>query len=231
MSTGWRRDGKPAALGKSRTDVTRESLPIFVFFFFKKLFVRATLKLRNRSKILEGLLSWLFFKSMDCSLPGSSVHLILQARILEWVQFSSIQSLSHVWLFATPWTAAHQASLSIISSWSLLKLMSIELVMPSNHLTLCCPLLSQSFPASGSFQMSQFFASGGQNIGVSASASVLPMNIQYWFPLGWTGWSSLPSKGFSKVFSNITVQRYQFCGAQPFLLSSYLIHAWLLEKP
>ena len=99
---------------------------------------------------------------------------------------SSVQSLSRAWLFATPWTTAHQASLSISSSQSLLKLMSIELVTPSNHLILCCPFSScpQSFPASGSFPSSQFFASGGQSIGASASASVLPMNIQDWFPLG-----------------------------------------------
>ena len=71
----------------------------------------------------------------------------------------------------------------------------------------------QSFPASGSFQMSQFFASGGQSIGVSASASVLPMNIQDWFPLGWTGWISLLSKGLSRAFSNTTVQKHQFFGA------------------
>ena len=81
--------------------------------------------------------------------------------------------------------------------------------MPSNHLILCCPLLllPSIFPASGSFQMSQLFESGGQRIGVSASTSVLPMNIQDWFPLGWTGWISLQSKGLSRVFSNTTVQR------------------------
>ena len=72
----------------------------------------------------------------------------------------------------------------------------------------------QSFPASGSFQMSQFLPSGGWIIGVIASASVLPMNIQDWSPLGWTGWISLPSKGFSRVFSNTTVQKHQFFGAQ-----------------
>ena len=72
----------------------------------------------------------------------------------------------------------------------------------------------QSFPASGSFQMSQFFISGGQSIAVSAAISVLPMNIQDWFPLGWTGWISLQSKGLSRVFSNITVQKHQFFGAQ-----------------
>ena len=124
--------------------------------------------------------------------------------------FSSVQcsSVSHVWLFATPWTEAHQASLSITNSQSLLKLMSIKSVMPSNHLILCCPLLFciPSFSASGSFQMSQFFTSGGRSIEVSASASVFPMNIQDWFPLGWTGWISLQSKGLSRVFSNTTVQ-------------------------
>ena len=72
----------------------------------------------------------------------------------------------------------------------------------------------QSFPTSGTFQMSQFFASGGQSIGASASASVLPMNIENWFPLGWTGWISLQSKGLSRVFSNTTVQKHQFFGAQ-----------------
>ena len=123
------------------------------------------------------------------------------------VQFSSFQSLSHVQLFATPWTAAFQASLSITNSWSLPKLMSIESVMPSNHLILCHSLLllPSIFP-SESFQMSQFFTSGGQTIGVSVSTSVLPMNIQDQFPLGWTGWISLQSKGLSRVFSNTTVQ-------------------------
>ena len=94
------------------------------------------------------------------------------------VQFSSVQSHSHVWLFVTPWTAAQQASLSITNTHNLLKLISIELVMLSNHLILCHPFsCPQSFPASGSFQMGQFFASGGQSIGVSDSASVFPMNI------------------------------------------------------
>ena len=99
-------------------------------------------------------------------------------------QFSSVQSLNRVRLFVTPWTTACQTSLSITNSRSLLKLMSIELVMPSSHLILFCTLLLPSiFPASGSFQMSWFFTSGGQSIGVSASTSVLPMNIQGWFPL------------------------------------------------
>ena len=127
-----------------------------------------------------------------------------------FISISSVQLLSHVWLFVIPWTARHQASLSITNSQSLLKLMSIESVMPSNHLILCCPRRGhlQSFPASGSFLESQFFASGGQSIGVWAS--VLPMNIQDSFPLGWTSWISLLSKGFSRVFSNTTVQNHQF---------------------
>ena len=125
---------------------------------------------------------------------------------------SSVQSLSRVQLFATPWIAARQVSLSITNSRSSPKLMSIESVMPSSHLILCHPLSSclQSFPASGSFPMSQFFTSGGQSIGVSALTSVLPMSIQDWFPLGWTGWISSQSKGLSRVFSNTTVQKYQF---------------------
>ena len=100
-----------------------------------------------------------------------------------------------------------------ISSWSLPRLMSIESVMPSNNLI---PFSScfQPFPASGSFQMSQLFTSGGPSIGVSASTSVLPMNIQDWFPLGWTGWISLQSKGLSRVFSNTTVQKHQFFRTQ-----------------
>ena len=148
---------------------------------------------------------------------------------------SSVQSLSLVWLFATPWTEARLASLSITTSQSLLKHMSIELVMPSNHLILCrCPPFSsclQSFPASGSFPMRQFFASGGQSIGASASASVLSMNIQDWFPLGLTSWISLQSKGRSRVFSTTTVQKHQFFSTQLSLLSNSHIHTWLLEKP
>ena len=130
-------------------------------------------------------------------------------------QFTSVQSLSRVQLFATPWTAALQASLSITNSWSLTNSCPLSQwcdptisssVIPFSHL--------QSFPASGSFQMSQFFTSGGQSIGVSALTSVLPMNIQNWFILGWSGWISLQSKGLSRVFSNTTVQKHQFFSAQ-----------------
>ena len=114
-----------------------------------------------------------------------------------------------------------EASLSITNSRSLLKLKSIELVMPSNHLI---PFSShpQYSPASGSFQMSQFFQSGGQSIGVSASASALAMNIQDWFLLGWTGWISLQSKGLSRVLSSTTIWKHQFFGAQPFYSPTFL---------
>ena len=90
-----------------------------------------------------------------------------------------------------------------------------------------CP---QSFPASVSFPMSQFFTSGGQSIGASPSASVLPMNIWDWYPLGWNGWISLLSKGLSRIFSNTTVQKHQFFGTQLSLSNSH-IHIWPLEKP
>ena len=89
----------------------------------------------------------------------------------------------------------------------------------------------QSFPTSESFQMSQFFTSGGQSTGASASASVLPVNTQDWSPLGWTGWISLQSKELSRVFSNTTVQKHQFFGTQLSLWSNFHIHTWLLEKP
>ena len=151
--------------------------------------------------------------------PGSSIHGILQARILEWVaiSFSRVSSPSGdqtqtsciVGRFFTIWATGKPlqssgvcSNLCPLSWWC--------------HLILCCPLLLflQSFPASGSFPMSQLFISGGQSIGVSASASVLPMNIQGWFSLGWTGWISLQSKGLSRVFSNTTVQKHYFFGAQ-----------------
>ena len=139
-----------------------------------------------------------------------------QLHIKAWLQsLSSVQSLSHVWLFVTPWTAVRQASLSITNFQSLLKLMSIELVMASNHLLLCRPLLLTSiFPSIRVFPVSQFFTSGGQSIGVSASASVLPLNVQDWYSVGWTGLISLQSKGLSSVFSNTTVWKHQFFSAQ-----------------
>ena len=144
--------------------------------------------------------------------------------------FSSVQSLSCVRLFATPWIAARQASLSITNS-RLLKLMSTESVMPSSHLI----LLSPSPPAPNPSQHQGLFqwvnsAWGGQSIGVSASASILPMNTQDWSPLGWTGWISLQSKGLSRVFSNTIVQKHQFFSAQLSSQSSSHIQTWPLEK-
>jgi len=195
---------------------------------------------------------------MDYNPPGSSVHGILQARILEWVatpssrgsspprdppcissdsstgrqilypwatweleftfqhrrhKFSSVQ-FSHSVVFDSLWpheSQHSQASLSITNSQSSPKLMCIELVMPSSHLILCRPLLLlPPIPsASESFPMSQLFTSGGQSIGASASASILPKNTQDWSPLERTGWISLQSKGLRRVFSNTTVQKHQ----------------------
>ena len=119
--------------------------------------------------------------------------------------FISVQSSrSVVSDFDTPWTTAHQASLAITNSRSLLKFMSTESVMPSNHLILCLPLLlpPSVFPSIGVFSNNQLFASGVQSIGVSDSASVLPMNIQNWFPLGWTGWISLTLKSLLQHHSS-----------------------------
>ena len=198
--------------------------------------------------------------------PNTHTTVCIHACIcVSTISMCSVQSLSQVRFFATPWTAAHQASLSITNSPSLLKLMSIKSdmciqfscsvvseflwphglqharppcplptpwVYPNScplswwcHPTISSPVVPfsscpQSFPASESFPISQLLASGGQSIGVSASTSVLPMNAQDWYPLGWTGWISLQSKGLSRVFSNTTVQKHQYFGAQLSLQSS-----------
>ena len=129
----------------------------------------------------------------------------------------------------TPWTAACQASLSFTISWNLLKLMSIESVMPFKHLILCHPLLllPSMFPSIRVFSNESALVSGGQSIGASASPSVLPMNR---FPLALTD-LILQSKGLSRVFSSTTVGKHQFFGAQPSLWSNTYIHTRLLEKP
>ena len=131
------------------------------------------------------------------------------------VQFSSVQSLSRVRLFATPWTAAHWASLSITNSWSSPKPMSIESVMPSNHLMLCRPLLllPSIFPSVRISSNESALHIRWPNIGVSASTLVLPVNTQGWSPLEWTDWISLQSKELSRVFCNTTVQTHQFFSA------------------
>ena len=149
-----------------------------------------------------------------------------------WLQFSLVQLLSlfdslqprglqHARPPCPSPTPGVDANSHPLTQWYHPTILSSVLLF-SSHL--------QSFPASGSFQMSQLFIPGGQSIGVSASTSVLPMNIQDWFPLGWTGWISLQSKGLSRVPCTI-VQKHQFFGAQ---LSSHFnshIHTWLLEKP
>ena len=158
------------------------------------------------------------------SLNGTSVMegwnsvMELNGRMGEWR--GSVQLLSHVWLFAAPWIPARQASLSITNS------RTCSNSCPSSlgcHLTISSSVIPfsfclQSFPASGSFPMSQFFTSGDQSIEVLASASIPPMNIQDWFPSGWTSWISLLSKGLSRVFSNTTVQKHQFFGASAFFI-------------
>ena len=223
---------------------------------------------------------------MDYSPPGSSVHGLLQARILEWVAipFSKgsswprnccLQCLVHwqeftiyasieymlvpyVQIYTSMFTCLYfylcvsvQFSHSVMCG-SLLPHESQHARPPcpsstprvySNSGSLsrwCHPAISssavpfsscpQSLPASGSFPMSQLFAWCGQSIGVSASASVLPMNTQDWSPLGWTDWISLQSKGLSRVFSNTMVQKHQFFGAQLSSQSNSHIHTWPLEK-
>ena len=158
---------------------------------------------------------------------------LLSFYIYTLVRFSrSVMSDS-----TTAWTAARHVSLSITNSHSLFNGLNGSMDMSQwCHPTISSSVLPffsclQSFPASGSFPMSRFFSSGGQIIGVLTSASVLPMNIQDWFPLGWTGWISLQSKGLSRVFSNTTVQKHQFFGVQLSFQSNSHIHTWLLEKP
>ena len=148
--------------------------------------------------------------SHSLSLFHKSIRKQQTISYISSVQFSSVQLLSRVWLFATPWITARQASLSITNSRSSPRLTSIESVMPSSHLILCCPLLLLPLPASESFPMSQLFAWGGQSTGVSALASFLPKKSQGWSPSEWTGWISLQSKGLSRVFSNTTVQKHQY---------------------
>ena len=153
-------------------------------------------------------------------------------------QFSSVQSLSRVQLFETPCTAARQASLSITSSQSLLRFLSIESVMSSNHHILCHLLLlpPSIFPSIRVFSNKSVlhirwpkYWSFSFSFSFSFQISVLPMNIQDWFPLEWTAWISLQSKGLSRAFSNTRVQKHQFFGAQLFSQSKSHIHTWPLE--
>ena len=159
-----------------------------------------------------------FYRKFETDVLASLVKVLITYRL------AVVESTSHVWPFETPWTVVCQAPLLFTNSHGLLKFMSIELGMLFNHLILCCPLLLflQSFPASGFFPMSRLYASDGQSTGVSLS--VLPMNIQSWFPLRLTGLISLESKGLSRVFSNTTVQKHQFFSAQSSLWSNPHIH-------
>ena len=169
---------------------------------------------------------WMSLKKLRVELPCDPTILLLGIS-------QSVQSLSCVQLFVTPWITAHQASLSITNSW----------VHSDSHPSSqwCHPARSssvvsfsscpQSLPASESFPISQLFTWGGQRTGVSALASFLPKKSQDWPPSEWTGWISLKSKGLSRVFSNTTVQKHQFFGAQLSSQSNSHIHTWLLEKP
>ena len=146
-------------------------------------------------------------------------------------QFSSVQLLSRVWLC----DAMNHSTPGLLVHHQLLECTQTHVHRVSDAIQpiiLCCPLLllPQSLPASGTFPMSQLFAWGGQSTGVLALAFVLPMNIQDW-SLGWTGRISLQSKGLSRLFSNTTVQKHQFFGAQLSSQSNSHIHTWLLEKP
>ena len=155
----------------------------------------------------------------------------MKHKSVSWgLWLSSVQSLSRVRLFATPWIAARQASLSITNSRSSLRLTSIKSVMPSSHHTLCRPLLLLP-PIPPSIRVFAKFSWGGQSTGASASASFLPKKSQGWSPSEWTGWISLQPKGLSRVFSNTTVQKHQFFSTQLSPQSNSHIHTWPQEKP
>ena len=147
--------------------------------------------------------------------------------------FIVVQSLIHVWLFVTPGTEVLHASLSLTISWNCSNSWPLSRWCHPTILSSVFPFSSclQSFPALESFPVSWLFASGGQSIGASASASDLPRNIQGLFPLGLTDLVSLLSKGLSRVFSNTTIRMHQFLSTQPFLLSCSHNCTWLLEKP
>ena len=181
-------------------------------------------------------LCWTFILCNPFSLANQPNLLSVSEILREGYSFGSlvvVQSLTCVWLFAIPWTAACQASLSFTVCWSLLKLMSISrwwchpTISSSVAPFSSCPL---SFPASVSFPVRQLFTSGGHCILALASASVLPMNIQGWYPLRLTGLIPLKYKELSRVFSSTTTWKYQFVGAQFSLWSSSNICTWLLKN-
>ena len=198
------------ASGGQNIESSASVLPIFSTNWFP-------LGLTDLISLLFKGISWVFSNKTVQKHQFFSDQLFLWFNFnIRIVQFISVQSLSHVQLFATAWTAA------LRPPWP----SPTHRVYPNScQLSRWChPVISsfvipfsyclQSFPTSGSFQMSQYFASGGRRLGVSATTSVLPMNTQDWSPLGWTGWISLQSKGVSRVFSNTTVQKHQFFSAQ-----------------
>ena len=144
-------------------------------------------------------------------------------------------SLSHIWVFVIPWTAAHQVSLSITNSWSLLKLQEAwmvgDAIQPSHPLSSPSPPVLNLSQHHGLFLTNQFFASGGQSIGVSASASVLPMNIQDWFPSGLTGLISLQVRGTHKSLLQHHSTKASILQCSAFFMAQLSHHTWLLEKP
>ena len=154
------------------------------------------------------------YASLQFSKHKPTVIVLLNLESISNV--SSVRSLRYVRLFVTPWTVACQASLCITNSWNLPKLMSIESVMPFSHLILCCPLLllPSIFPSLRVFSNESVPLIRWPNTGVSASASVLPMNTQDWTHLECTHWISLQSKGLSRVFSKTTVQKHQLFSSQ-----------------
>ena len=164
------------------------------------------------------------FLSFKAQIKSDNLH--------EFPYLFVVPLLSPVQHFLNLWTAASQASVSFTISQSLFKLISVVLMTPSNHLILCHPLLLLSliFPSIRVFSNKSALHIRWQSTGVSALASVLPMNIQIWFPLEFTGLISLPSKGLSRLFSSITIQKNLFFSTQLSLWSNYHTHTWLLEN-
>ena len=198
-----------------------------------RLFVTPWTAAHKASLSITNSLNLLKLMSIESVMPSKPLILCHPFLFLPSIFFSISSVAQSCPLFATPWIAARQASLSITNSWSSLRLTCIkvsDIIQPSH------PLSSLSPPAPNpsqhqSFPMSQLFTWGGQSTGVSALASFLPEKSQGWSPSEWTGWISLQSKGLSRVFSNTTVQKHQFFSAQLYLQSNSHIHTWPLEKP
>ena len=185
------------------------------------------------SETVLPLFAYVIFEKTFSELPCASELWRHSTSFHFLPQFSSVQSLSRVQLFATPWIAAHQASLFITISRSSLRLTSTKSVMPSSHLILCHPLLllPPIPPSIRVFSNKSTPPMRWPKYWISALASFLPKKSQGWSPSEWTSWISLQSKGLSKVFPNNTVQNHQFFGAQPSSQSNSHIHTWPQEKP